>query len=171
MNLAVHTMVRRFPMFLLALGCLLALPTTSSAEDERVLDVNAAEIEEMLDGIRPEDPSRYGLLALPEKAVEALSPEMREIRSALVAEQDRVAALRNRIETATAARDGAAVLALQREVEAARRAAEARIVEIQIRHARERGDDTTVKDLEAALERMSREGITGTPQERREPPR
>lgn len=171
MNLAVPTTVRRSPMFFLVLGCLFALPTTAIAEDERVLDVNAAEIEEMLDGIRPEDPSRYGLLALPEEAVQALSPEMREIRSALVAEQDRVRELRARIETATAARDGAAVLALQREVEAARRSAEARIVEIQIRHARERGDDTTVKDLEAALERMRREGITGTPQERREPPR
>jgi len=171
MNLAVPTTVRRSPMILLVLGCLFALPTPATADDERVLDVNAAEIEEMLEGIRPGDPTRYGLLALPEDAVEALSPEMREIRSALVAEQDRVAALRTRIETATAARDGAAVLALQREVEAARRAAEVRMVEIQIRHARDRGDDTTVKDLEAALERMRREGITGTPQERREPPR
>ena len=158
-------------MFLLVLGCVFVLPTAAFADDERVLDVNAAEIEAMIDGMRPEDPSSYGLLALPEDVVEALSPEMRQIRSALVTEQDRVRALRTRIETATAARDGAAVLELQREVEAARRATEAQIVEIQIRHARERGDDTTVKDLEAALERMRREGITGTPQERREPPR
>lgn len=159
--------VRRFLPLLVAA---LVWPLAAHAVDpEPVLDVNAAEIEEMLRGEREGDPAAHGLLALPEETMQKLSPLMQEIREALVDEQTRADALHASIEEAYARRDAEQVLVLQRRLEQVRRATESQIVRIQIRHAIERGDDEVVRALEAQLEQMNLERIVGIPRERTQP--
>lgn len=156
--------------FLLLLVAALAWPLAAHAVDpEPVLDVNAAEIEEMLRGEREGDPTAHGLLAVPADAVPRLSPLMQEIREALVDEQASVDVLHASIEEAYARRDAEQVLVLQRRLEQVRRATESQIVRIQIRHAIERGDDEGVRALETQLEKMNLERIVGIPKERTQP--
>jgi hypothetical protein len=156
--------------FILLVFAALAWPLAAHAVDpEPVLDVNAAEIEEMLRGEREGDPTAHGLLALPADAVPKLSPLMQEIREALVDEQTRADVLHASIEEAYARRDAEQVLVLQRRLEQVRREAESQIVRIQIRQAIERGDDEVVRALEAQLEEMNLERIVGNPKERTQP--
>ena len=146
-----------------------ASSAVSAADSDRVLDVNAAEIEEMQQGLREGDVNAYGLLALQEEQVQQLSPMMQEIRATLVKEQSTVEQLQTQIEEARAARDHQRTLELQRRVERARREAETGIVQIQVRFARERGDTELATRLEAELAAMDRERITGQPKARRQP--
>lgn len=163
----------RFQSFLVILPLLTVFFVTSATagERDRVLDVNANEVAEMQAGLRDGDPADFGLLAMSDAQAEELSPLMQEIRGALLDEQAAVERLRAQVGTASANRDGARVLELQREIETVRRQAEARVVRIQIRHAEERGDGDTVTALRAELERLERDRIVGQPARRPAPRR
>lgn len=88
--------------------------------------------------------------------VRAASPLASELRASEAAYSARERELRDRL----AASSGEARLALMRELEQLRRARPARLAEVQLRHARRRGDAATVARLERRLALLRAAGVT-----------
>jgi hypothetical protein len=88
---------------------------------------------------------------VPQPAVSRSSALMTEIRAALDAERDRVAALDARVRACT---DRRQALALQREIESVKRDTEVTLLRIQATHARRAGRTALAERLEAAVAEM-----------------
>ena len=132
---------------LLVFSAIAAQASPASADDANI-EINRAEIAEMRRGERPLDVGAIDILALPAEQLEKLSPLMRDIRAALLSEQEQLSTLNERLSQAT---NADAALALQREIEAVKQSAEIQVLEIQLSHARIAGNAELTKQLEIGL--------------------
>lgn len=148
------------PVFLIALGwfCFIGAsgaavatpdqPSAVAAGQPASIPENEAEIQAIANGELALEPAPAAETA----AARPLSPEMVEINAAMAAERAQVDDLAARLQAAT---DDAMALALEREIETAKRSTELAILGIQARHARAAGREAQAQEIEAAISQMT----------------
>lgn len=151
------------PLFLLAAVLSVADPVfgpVTAAETDRQIDVNRDEIAAMEGGEREMDPAALDLLAVPQEVAPTLSPMMQEIRGVLLAEQQELVRLQSEL---AQTRDAAAALRIQHQIEDLKQETEIEVLSVQVRRARDRGDEDLASQLESSIERILQPPVRKNP--------